>query len=131
MRFFRACFIWTLVALWLPAVLHCAMDQAGIGAAAQACCSDDQRPEAASEDHCLSDHCETLDSYLLHAGIQSAPTVGPVLLLDHWDSLLAALQPLAVPSISPPAAESPPELPRTWQFTYRAAPSPRAPGLAS
>ena len=107
-----------LLALWLPATLHCALEQAGLLPEATAC-----------SDKCIADNCGQFEDglYAKSASIAlKAPTFFPLLCLPA-----PATEVIFVPSIAPERMSCPPELSGHWQFVFRAAPLPGAPSLAS
>jgi hypothetical protein len=99
-----------LLALWLPATLHCDLETAGV--------------QAASDNHCTDDACHTLEASALTAfaltKLVSSVTLSVVALLPT---------PLELPadSVRPERTDVPRELGRRWQFSRRAAPPARAP----
>jgi len=119
---FAAC---VLLAFWLPAMLHCAIEAGLPITSPTACCSGDS--EAAGDEHCITDGCE-----LLEAGFVGS--MGEDLLVDAPTVQAALCRPIEitppviiVPTVSPERSHGPPEWVRTWQFTARAALAPRAP----
>lgn len=107
-----------LLAFWLPATLHCAMEQAGLLPEAPTC-----------SDQCFADNCGQFEDGL-YARTASVPLKAPVAL-----PLLCLPAPapetIIVPRISPERMSCPPELAENWQFVFRAAPWPGAPSFAS
>jgi hypothetical protein len=124
----RQLFVWVMVALWLPVTLHCATDQAGLFEAKPVCCDDEK--ENGSDKSC-AERCSFLDADAQAAPNNLAKAQAPVLLACLSSLIEWVSETPIVPQISPVRSESPPELPRTWQFVTRAAPLPRAPSLAS
>lgn len=111
-----------VLAVWLPATLHCALEAAGL----------DEwfgcHEEAAHDtSHCTDDACHAVE------GLAYKPDVAPVkvpppapALLCHC--LLCLAPSFALPATEPPTAPpEPPALVRSWQFARRAAPPARAP----
>ena len=121
MRRLRSLTACLLLALWLPATLHCALEQAGL-----------LRADTACIDQCLSDNCDQLENGLYNkfASVAlKAPTFAPLLCLCCLNEITP--ETIIVPLLSPERTSCPPELPRSWQFVSRAAPLPGAPSLAS
>ena len=113
-----------LVALWLPATLHCDLEAAGLEIGVL--CHDHDTPEAAAA-HCTDDACHAIESAAYTAFTLTKLVSGTVL------SVVALLpEPLALPTaaLSPARSDVPRELQRSWQFTTRAAPPARAPSHA-
>lgn len=126
----RRLLVWVMVALWLPATLHCAMDQAGVFDSKPACCHEDSSKAADAND--CGTRCDIVggDTQKLANHLVKVPA--PVLLVWLSNAVVSLPDELAfAPQVSPDGAESPPELSRTWQFVERAALPPRAPSLAS
>ena len=122
-----------LLALWLPALLHCRLEAAGVLFGA-GCCDDDHAsaPAPASSESCESDSCGVAEGEFMSpsstVSVASAPVLHACLLDVEWT--------WPAPAVSPPpldgiveADSAPPEIVRTWVFVSRAAPSPRAPSL--
>lgn len=113
-----------LLAIWLPATLHCDLEAAGLAPSAVAC----------HDDHCTSEHsadnCSLIEDGSFRASADTLKVASPNLV-----SFCACLLCGAAISISPPmlAVEpsiAPPlELKVGWQFVVRAAPPARAPSL--
>ena len=113
-----------LVALWLPATLHCELEASGLFEPFTEC--------VAAGDECCDDTvCVTVEEALFketaHALKVSAPDDDACLVC------LAVAAPsdafFADPVLSSARHESPPELGVAWQFLSRAAPPARAPAL--
>ncbi len=84
---------------------------------------------ASSPKDCESDGC-VVESGDYRAEEQSVSAPQPLLLLALLSSVIEV--PLIEPQVtSLPASESPPELPKGWQFSHRTALPPRAPSIAS
>lgn len=113
-----------LLAVWLPATLHCDIETAGL-AGVFACC-DDERSPAAANDHCDDDACKTVEDGAVKTDAL-AKLVHPAALI-----VIALLPPAAeIPAcaVRPASTDAPPELGRSWQFSVRAAPPARAPDV--
>lgn len=111
-----------VLAVWLPATLHCALEAAGLDAWFG--CHEEAAHDA---DHCTDDACHAIEgfAYKPDAAAVRVPPPAPALLCH---CLLCLAPSLALPATEPatPAPE-PPALARSWQFVRRAAPPARAP----
>ena len=123
--------VMALLALWLPASNHCRLELLP-GLDFLTCCTHDV-PDADThhKDDCQTDSCETVEAGLYKTESHRVMVPAPVLVLvasitPDLETLTRA-QPL---SIAAPGTY-PPELPKVWQFTFRAAAPPRAPSIAS
>jgi hypothetical protein len=120
---------WLLLACWLPATLHCALEVLPGFASLQCCCGDTGpgTPEPAGS----PDACASLEGGLIkHEDEVASRLVPPV--WPAWMTVLALgaeAAPVAFDFSS--SSAGPPELPRAWQFFCRAAPQPRAPSGVS
>ncbi len=124
---FRPLLALVLVALWLPATLHCEIEATGL-LDAIACCESESHPDSAAAD-CSTDSCEIAEGAFA-APAATALGAAPVL------CVLAEVFPNTPPDkavAAPPlsgvivAAAAPPEINRSWSFAARAAPLPGAP----
>ncbi|MBL9210653.1 MAG: hypothetical protein JNL92_09290 [Opitutaceae bacterium] len=112
-----------LLALWLPATLHCDLEAAGVTNILG--CHDHR---AAGPAFGTDDHCHSIEgvSYKLDFGSSKSPRPADVILFLLADPRLFTVA-------SPPrritveSKAAPPEIARTWQFAARAAPPARAP----
>lgn len=105
-----------LLALWLPATLHCSLEQFEIFGDQPACA-----------DSCATDSCDLLENGLFKSNAATVHVGAPTLLACLWCPAEFVSEPIFVPDVSPDLTDCPPELARTWQFAVRAAPPPRAP----
>lgn len=115
-----------LLALWLPATLHCDLEAAGVKGILG--CHNHEIPCNA---HCTADACHSIEglSYQFDSSLTKAPQPSLTLLVAPLAFLVLTL--VAAPregEIEPAAA--PPEVARTWHFVTRAAPPARAPARA-
>ena len=116
------------LALYGLASEHCKLEAMPAFSFLRCCCSSESSPTLPRD--CSQDVCGSVESGACKSEDQSAVSPVPVL-------VLAVVLPLAdeARTRSASAAESfgpaPPELPRFWQFSYRAALPPRAPSFAS
>jgi hypothetical protein len=132
-RFFRPIIALVLLAVWLPATLHCGVEAAGFALGSPCCADSDSDHAPASEASCETDGCGVVES-----GFRSSPSLSvpaPVALLSAspiWTlSLVPALAPLSPPVTGVVEARTaPPEINHSWVFVTRAAPLPGAPALA-
>ena len=123
-RRFRSLSALFLLALWLPATLHCDLEAAGL--LAQQCADECAAGQTAS-----NDGCGVVESGLYKTGTEVVKVPAPELLACHFSlpvsSLVEFTEPAAVPVQS---AERPLDWVTTWRFVRRAAPSPRDPSLS-
>lgn len=121
---FRSIVAALLLAVWLPATLHCAMESAGVLTShSTACCSDGQT--------CADDNCGVLETGAYRSGGASAQVAAPDLLACVC-LLCPPLVPIATSEspLAPSVVDRPLDWVPVWRFVQRAAPSPRAPSLA-
>ena len=119
----------TLAAFWLLAINHCKLEQIP-GLSFLSCCEQDDGAPTKDKD-CETDGCAAVESgfYKMEDGqpFVSAPSL---VALTLWLPLPSVqLLPASTSHVKLEAA--PPELPVTWQFSHRAAVSPRAPSSVS
>jgi hypothetical protein len=109
------------------ASMHCILEGVPGFDFLKTCCFVDSG--AANSKDCESDEC-VVESGNYRAEEQTASAPQPLLLLALFS--LAIEAPIPEPQVaSLVASESPPELPKVWQFSHRTALPPRAPSLAS
>jgi hypothetical protein len=108
---------WLLVALWLPAVLHCAAQTAGVFEVSECCAGD--LSAAASDTQDEVDHCEVIESGAPREDEGSQLAVQPALvalqILRVPLCLLAASRDVGVS----PAEAAPPEILPRWRVVER------------
>jgi hypothetical protein len=112
-----------LVALWVPATLHCSFEAAGFENWFD--CHEDV---ASSTGHCTDDVCQPLESFAYKsdaAAVKIHPP-SPDRSLE-WLILLEPSFAILTDDVISWRSEPPP-LSRPWQFVHRAAPPVRAPG---
>lgn len=121
-----------LVALWLPATLHCAFAAAGLDDLFH-CVDKLHSPCAHSSPADLPvDACDVIEDASFKPAADTAILPPPALCA----CLLSFLNPPVALGLSPPLRglsdriAAPPEVARTWHFTARAAPPSRAPAVA-
>lgn len=119
-----------LVSVWLPALLHCRLEAAGLLFESDCCRATPCKSTAVANQGCVDDSCEVIEggftatvpfSLKVPAGescacLLFAPAMAP----------LAELSPPVVSEISL-AAAAPPELARPWALIVRGPLAPRAP----
>ena len=122
--------LFALLALWLPATMHCRLEAAGFFEAHDAC-ADEQA--AGSGTDCKDDACPTVEEALYketaNALVVSAPA--ECFLPDGVAQLIAFQASTAASVLSPTRHIPPAEIAVGWQFIARAAPPSRAPSLNS
>ncbi len=118
-----------LLAVWLPATLHCRLESAGLIAPHHEECEDDAGRGTATD--CKDDACPTVEETLIKDSstdlVVSAPADCTCALCVA--ALLCACDGCAEPALSPARHAPPPGLTVAWQFLLRAAPLARAPSL--
>ncbi len=120
--------LFALLALWLPATMHCRLEMAGFLPAHDACAAEHS---GGSGTDCKDDVCPTVEEALFK---DSAPALAIAAPPEcHLPGNLALLPVLfagfAEPALAFVHHASPPELRVAWQFITRAAPPARAPSL--
>jgi hypothetical protein len=119
-----------LLTLWVPALLHCRLEAAGM-LFAEDCCESSSRSHAATKapTGCVDDACETAEGEFTKPTANDVGVTAPVLLPALvWDLLVATTLFDGPPcGVIAPTSTAPPEIRRTWTFVTRAAPTPRAP----
>ncbi len=128
MKSLRTLLTLVLVALWPLVTSHC--DLEALPGFAILACADE--PEATHADkNCETDTCASVESGFYK--IEDAQPMVPTPSLVPSDLLTSILLSPAEPARSwPPRSDpAPPELPQSWQFTFRTALPARAPSLVS
>lgn len=123
----RSYIAFALLALWLPATLHCEIEMTGVFTDSGICHDGNSSGDVASE-NCAVDACTMLESGAFHS-----PTNAFLFKVPHLTACLLLMVPL-LEFVSPPAirldrTSAPAELIHTWQFVRRAALPPRAPSF--
>ena len=115
-----------MLALWMPAASLCLDECAGIVERGDCCADESSGPANAAEHPCCflaSGHYKSPDD---------RPQVSaPVMLATAQLPSLISFSPPAEDLVLPSLASCPPDLPVTWQFSFRTALPPRAPSVAS
>jgi hypothetical protein len=117
-----------LIALWLPATLHCQLEVIGLDAFF-ACPEQSAHEEHADQSACANDGCQLLESgqyAFSKSRIAPATLPAPVACLFAC-CLLQAASAEPVSEILASRQTEPLQLQRTWQFVRRAALPARAP----
>lgn len=113
-----------LLAIWLPATLHCNLEAAGL---AETHCT-----SSAADDDCKTDICATIESALIKESAPVFNLAAPVA-CDHLlclaTFLTVACERDASPVLSSVSHAPPLEITAGWHFITRAAPLSRAPSL--
>lgn len=123
MRRLRPFFSLLLVAFWLPATQHCAMEATGLFAQT---CSDNCATGASG----ARDGCGTVESGAYKPSVDTLKVPTPALLAcaSYLHSFLVSLAAAPTPVILPAESfDRPRDWVSTWQFVRRAAPPSRAP----
>ena len=118
-----------LLALWLPATVHCQLEIFPALDFLSCCDHPDQAPH--QDNDCESDACAVIEGGHVLAALGARITPMPIV----WQNSFCP-PPEAIISFSPVLTlvqvnSSPPELTHTWQFIYRAAAEVRAPSFVS
>lgn len=119
-----------LLALWLPATLHCGLEAAG--AIAGEGCAKAAEPSSAPTAHCEDDGCKTIEEGLYRPTtplLKGAAAPVALCLCLIWQDTLEPY-PVARPALSSASHVEPFEFTVPWQFVQRAAPLPGAPSFA-
>jgi hypothetical protein len=119
-----------LLAVWLTATQHCALEAADLwfsqnAVNADSCCAETGQP-------CSHDGCKVVEGDSISSSSHSVKVPVPAL---QADTLLLCIQLIAASAITDSSSEfvegieQPLDWVPTWHFERRAAPSPRAPSL--
>lgn len=119
---------WMLVALWLPATLHCDFEAVGLDTLFH--CETDHHSQ--SDEPASDDSCDVVENGWFKLSATQVGLAAPLLSVCTlcFSSPLPA-DPLDSPAIEPSEElVAPAEVARTWQFVVRAALPARAPNLS-
>ena len=116
-----------LAVLWLPVTTHCRIEIAS-GFKFLACADQAETHTPHRGQGCEGDACSELESGCFK--IEENPVIAVPFVLALSPTLLLSDLEVLVPQ-SVVLHLSPPELPRSWQFVFRTALSPRAPSFVS
>ncbi len=119
--------LFALLAVWLPATLHCRLEAAGFF---ESHCAEEQA--GAAGDDCKDDACPTVEQALYKDSSATLAVAAPAEchVPDCCALLLAPELLLGEPALSPVRHAPPSELTVRWHFIARAAPPARAPNRA-
>ncbi len=117
-----------LLTLWLPATQHCGLEAAGIVGSTIDCHEADGCDSTTEQAACDLDNCQSIEDAAYKAQQTYVQLAAPVELTCLCCLNVISPEMIIVRLISPARSDVPPELAPSWQFTSRAAPSPRAPG---
>ncbi len=115
-----------MLAAWMPAASLCLAECAGMVERGD-CCADESGGKSDAAGH----PCCFLASGLYKSHDQQRVATAPATLLTPVLPSPFSLTPASVEEAALRPAPSPPDLPVTWQFSFRAALPPRAPSFAS
>ena len=119
----------TMLALWLPATNHCRLEQIP-GLSFLVCC--DHEAAAPHQDNdCDTDGCAQFENGLYKVDDARAVAVVPAFVGAVFLLPTVEQTPPPPPLLSDFSTVASPELPGTWQFSFRTALPPRAPSFAS
>jgi hypothetical protein len=117
-----------LLGLWLAATNHCRLEQIP-ALSFLPCC---EKGGSSQDDDCQTDGCASVEDGLYKTENNQVQVVTPVFALIPFlvlpgQNAAPGLESVreALPNLAPP------ELPKSWQFSFRAAAPPRAPALVS
>jgi len=129
MKLFRTLLTLGLVAVWPLVASHCKVEQLP-GFQFLACVESDTGTTH-QEGDCETDSCASLESgfYKTESGWLTVPP--PLALLSPFLTMLSLKGAGSIPASSNALETAPPELPVSWQFSFRTALPVRAPSLAS
>ena len=116
-----------LLALWVPATMHCALETVPGFSFLQWCCDADDSRQTPRD--CEDGVCGEVESgsYRIEDPLTVASIPAMILAFAAWDRVAEPTPASATHFI--PSTSAPPELPRFWQFSCRTALPPRAPCL--
>jgi hypothetical protein len=114
-----------LLALWLPATLHCDLEAAGVTNILG--CHDHRTTGPAFG---TDDHCHSIDGVSYKLDFRSSRTPPPAAFILFVLADPRVLTTATLPRrIAVESRAAPPEIARTWHFVARAAPPARAPSI--
>jgi hypothetical protein len=117
-----------VLALWGLAAMHCKLEALPGLDFLRSCCFAESAPSVPED--CESDGCGAVEDGDYRAEERTDFAPQPLFILGLPSSgIEAPMSDLDVCCFV--ASESPPELPKAWQFSHRTALAPRAPSLAS
>jgi len=111
-----------LLALWLPATMHCGLESADLIRSASICTD-------GSNDHCAGDNCTQLENGLFQQKTDELQVATPDLFAGAGCLCLPLQPPASVDESLFQPSDAPQDWITTWHFVRRDAPAPRAPSL--
>ena len=118
-----------LVAFWLPATLHCQLEELP-GLQFLACC-DHETKSPHQDDDCRTDSCAMVEDGLYKTNESTGSVVSSAVQLMEGFAFAPSTATQSAGRHILRATDIPAELPATWQFSQRTALPPRAPSLVS
>lgn len=115
-----------MLAAWMPAASLCLAECAGFVERGD-CCPDESSGDANAAAH----SCCLLASGSYKSDTHPPLVVAPYAFVTAQVPSMILDAPPSAESVQPSPSSSPPDLPVSWQFSFRAALPPRAPSLAS
>jgi hypothetical protein len=117
-----------LVALWLPATLHCRLETLGFDGVFGCPEQTSGKTHHADENDCSRDSCQVVESgHFFFSKTKITPASLPALDCNFVFCLFRVIPPFVESPVFSCAQNEPLPLQRTWQFTRRAALPARAP----
>ena len=130
MKWLNTIAVWAMLALWLPVTNHCRFEQIP-GFSFLDCCN--QEGGNSQDQECQNDGCAAVEDGFYKTESNQIEVAGPVFTFSHF--LVPSAYQIGIAHEFASRAESsesvPPEFPKSWQFSHRAASPPRAPSFAS
>lgn len=120
--------LWLLVALWLPATMHCQLEAAGMGESQHDSCCTGATADSGAD--CFGDACANIENSLIKDSAPELHLAAPVTVCPFGGAALVRAA-RTEPILSPKRHAPPLALKVAWQFIERAAPPARAPSLNS
>lgn len=118
-----------LLALWMPATLHCELEWVGAFSDCSSCHEQAGNGDVARD--CDADACAVIEKSAYRFGADVLLLKPPELIGWIFLSAIVLPEPDAIVARRLDATAAPPEVIRTWHFVTRAASPPRAPGRFS
>jgi hypothetical protein len=131
-RAWRTIFAVGIATLWVAAGVHCRLEILP-GFEFLACCEQPkaEKSPAQHEKDCRGDACAAIEQGLYKSAPSQQAPIKPLLASVAWLVPLPDAGRLSAPDFPNQFACAPPELPRLWRFSQRAALPPRAPSFVS
>ena len=128
-RLFKTALSVLLALAWVPLVAHCQLESI-TGLELLRCQSAGQTPAPGSS-HCDDASCCTWESGQYHSPQNQPPILTPVYAVVSPLAMFVPEHTLSADLGVSVLTTAPPEMPKIWQFSFRAALPVRAPSLAS